>query len=212
MRLHQFFFGLPMRLLRTILALSMILSSCADHSQHIEAGTTPAIKDTSVSEKKLTYQKENSLWTLNGQAFSGYAVTKYEDGSLKRKFGILNGKKQNEDTVWFPDRKINSITNYHHGKLHGQKKIWTSKPSYSLIADYNFNMGKGEGKQTKYYPTGELFQIIHLSNGKEEGLQQAYRKNGDLYANYEAKNGRIFGMKKAALCYGLDDQEIQKDE
>ena len=45
--------------------------------------------------------------------------------------------------------------------------------------------------------------------GQEEGLQQAFRKNGDLYANYEAKEGRIFGLKKAALCFGLQNEEIK---
>lgn len=45
--------------------------------------------------------------------------------------------------------------------------------------------------------------------GMEEGIQQTFRKNGALYANYEAKEGRIFGLKKAALCYGLEDQSIQ---
>ena len=47
--------------------------------------------------------------------------------------------------------------------------------------------------------------------GKEEGIQQAFRKNGDLFANYEAKEGRIFGLKKAALCFGLEDENIQNE-
>lgn len=48
--------------------------------------------------------------------------------------------------------------------------------------------------------------------GREEGLQQAFRRNGYLYANYEARNGRIFGLKKAALCYGLEDENIQYEK
>lgn len=45
--------------------------------------------------------------------------------------------------------------------------------------------------------------------GKEEGLQQAFRENGVLFANYEAKDGRVFGLKKAKLCFGLEDESIQ---
>lgn len=48
--------------------------------------------------------------------------------------------------------------------------------------------------------------------GKEEGMQQAFRKNGDLFVNYEARNGRIFGMKKAALCFGIEDKNIQYEK
>ena len=45
--------------------------------------------------------------------------------------------------------------------------------------------------------------------GKEEGIQQAFRKNGDLFANYEARAGRFFGLKKSALCYELEDEDVQ---
>ena len=63
--------------------------------------------------------------------------------------------------------------------------------------------------QKKWYVTGELFKQTNINQGREEGMQQAWRKNGKLYVNYEAKNGRIFGMRKANLCYELDDEKIQ---
>ena len=44
--------------------------------------------------------------------------------------------------------------------------------------------------------------------GQEEGLQRAWRQNGKLYVNYEAKHGRIFGLKRASLCYELNDENI----
>jgi antitoxin component YwqK of YwqJK toxin-antitoxin module len=44
--------------------------------------------------------------------------------------------------------------------------------------------------------------------GKEAGMQRAWRQNGKIYNNYEVKNGRIFGLKRANLCYGLDDEKI----
>ena len=45
--------------------------------------------------------------------------------------------------------------------------------------------------------------------GREEGLQQGFRKNGVVYANYEARDGRFYGLKKAKLCYGLEDENIK---
>lgn len=48
--------------------------------------------------------------------------------------------------------------------------------------------------------------------GKEDGIQQAFRENSALYANYEAKEGRIFGLKKTALCFGLEDENIQYEK
>lgn len=101
------------------------------------------------------------------------------------------------------------MRNYKDGRLHGEKKVWSSDSSHVLIAQLNYSFGKAHGEQKKWYPTGEIFQKTNFNMGIEDGIQQAYRKNGDLYANYEAKNGRIFGLKKAALCYDLENEKIQ---
>ncbi|OEK05618.1 hypothetical protein BFP71_16035 [Roseivirga misakiensis] len=145
---------------------------------------------------------------MEGSPFSGYAVLYHPDGSLKEKVGILKGKKENASIQWYPDQHFKNITYYQNGKLHGEKKIWTRDAEHILIAHYQFEKGKAHGEQKKWYPTGELFKILNMNMGKEDGLQRAFRKNGDLFANYEAKEGRIFGLKKAALCYGLEDENI----
>jgi len=138
-----------------------------------------------------------------------YTVRLDQNNSLIEKTGILNGKKQNKATWWYPDGHIKELANYDKGKLHGEKKRWSSDTSHILIAQLNYHLGKAHGVQKLWYPTGEFYKHLNLNKGKEEGIQQAYRKNGDLYANYEAKNGRIFGLRKAALCYGLEDEKVQ---
>jgi antitoxin component YwqK of YwqJK toxin-antitoxin module len=184
-------------------------SNIASREENI---TSLKIQDTLVDINSLVYHRESSVWKTNNKIYSGYVVTTFENDSLKRKFGILNGKKQNADITWFQNGKIKSKANYHKGKLHGKKQVWSQDSLYTLIAEYNYHLGKVHGKQTKWYSTGELFQITNLQMGKEEGIQQAYRKNGALYANYEAKNGRIFGLKKASLCFGLKDQKITDND
>ncbi len=171
-----------------------------------------AVPETLVAKSALQYNHDISLWTLNDLPYSGFAVTYYPDGSLKEKFGLLDGKKQNEAIQWYPDRHFKNVTNYHKGKMHGEKKTWSADSMHVLIAHFNFHAGKAHGEQTKWYPTGELFQKLNLNKGQEEGIQQAFRKNGALYANYEAREGRIFGLKKAALCFGLEDEEINSKE
>ena len=84
--------------------------------------------------------------------------------------------------------------------------------NHVLISQLHYQFGKAHGKQTQWYTTGELYKVINLNMGREEGVQQAFRKNGALYANYEAREGRIFGLKKAALCYGLEDEKINYEE
>ncbi|MGB3605652.1 MAG: toxin-antitoxin system YwqK family antitoxin [Psychroserpens sp.] len=161
-----------------------------------------------ILKSSIKYNNKMSLWTLNNEPYSGLVVSYYEYDSLKEKFGVLDGKKQGQHIQWFADGHLKNITNYDQGKLHGSKKIWASDSSHILLAQLNYSKGKPDGEQKKWYATGELHKKLNFNEGKEEGIQKGFRKNGTLYANYEAKEGRIFGLKKAALCYGLEDEKV----
>lgn len=197
----------------TLLFLSCLLSSCSQQKEQpfpsSNADLTLEVPDTIALKSALRYNPQTSLWTLNDLPYSGFIVSYYPDGSLKEKFGLLNGVKQNEFMRWHPDGHLKNLTHYHQGKLHGEKKIWSADSVHVLIAHFNFQQGHAHGEQKKWYPSGELFKKLNMNNGKEEGIQQAYRKNGVIYANYEAREGRIFGLKKAALCFGLEDEDVQ---
>lgn len=168
-----------------------------------------AVPEIIIDKSELHYDRNISVWTLNGEQFSGYAVSYYPNSNLQQKIGILEGKKQNETKDWYPNGKLKFSANYHQGKLHGEKKSWSADSTHQLLAHYNYYLGKAHGVQKKWYLTGETFKILHLNMGKEEGIQQAYRKNGELYVNYEARNGRIFGLKRASLCFELENEKIQ---
>lgn len=195
-----------------VIAMSVSCAKQKDKSKHTdEMLTSIAIPAQTVDQSRLSYDRKAAVWTLDrndGIPFSGYAVSFYPDSTLKQQFGIFNGKKQSTFKAWYPDGHLKYAANYHQGKLHGEKKTWSADSSHTLIAHLHYYLGKAHGEQKKWYSSGEIFQILHLKMGKEEGIQRAFRKNGDLYANYEAKEGRIFGLKKAALCFGLEDENI----
>ncbi|MFY0592311.1 toxin-antitoxin system YwqK family antitoxin [Roseivirga sp.] len=195
------------------LPMSFLLVACTldkeGNSKNGNLEFRQEVPEITIEKSMLQYDPKISLWLLNGKPFSGFAISHYEDGSLMEKIGILDGKRENKVIKWYPDGHFKNITNYHEGKLHGEKKVWTSDSSHVLIAHYNFYLGRAHGKQRKWYSTGEPYKILTLNMGKEEGIQQAFRENGALYANYEARGGRIFGLKKAALCYGLEEESFQ---
>lgn len=198
-----------------VLSFSILLTSCAEKKKTKHAltpypiDTLLEIPNTIVDLSALHYENKTSVWSLKNQLYSGYAVSFHQDSILKEKIGILNGKKQNQAIQWYPDGHYKQVTNYHKGRLHGAKKVWSAEPSHVLIAHLNYISGKAHGEQKKWYPNGALFKKLNLNMGREEGIQQAFRQNGALYANYEAKAGRIFGLKKAALCFGLEDEDVQ---
>ncbi|WP_339752656.1 membrane-binding protein [Algoriphagus aquimarinus] len=199
----------------TLLILGLCLIGCSEkktlpiYSPPNPVETLSEIPDIVVDISELLYDTKTSIWTLNEQLFSGYAVSFYPDGTPKEKIGILKGRKQNQAITWYADGHYKDIATYHQGKLNGDKKNWSPDPAHILESHLHYVSGKPHGEQKKWYPSGEVFKILHLNMGKEEGLQQAFRENGALFANYEAREGRIFGLKKTALCYGLEDENIQ---
>jgi len=196
-----------------IFACSMLLLVCCQSNnisnQEVLIENYLKLPDTTFLLENLKFDKSKALWFHGDILASGTVLSYYPNDSLKQKFGIFRGRKQNESFDWYPDGHLRNYTNYQKGKLHGIKKTWTSDSLHVQIAEFNFKNGHGHGKQTKWYNTGELYQELNLNMGKEEGMQKAYRKNGDLYANYEARDGRIFGLKKAALCFELENEIIQ---
>ena len=202
----------------TFIIFSLFFVSCVENTT---VGISPPtssvdsllkVPNLIVDKSELFYNNKKSLWTLNDQLYSGFSVSYYRDSIMQEKIGFLNGRKQNKSIRWFSDGHYKSVANYNKGKLHGEKKSWSSDSSHILISHLNYQLGKAHGEQKKWYPTGELFKKINLNMGKEEGIQQAFRKNGDLFANYEAREGRIFGLKKSALCFGIEDKNIQYEK
>lgn len=192
----------------------LLLSNCEGNKEAIDADSLHSffialeIPDTMVDKTSLHYDNLTSHWTLGKESFSGYAISFYQDGTLKEKIGVLQGKRQNRSIEWYPDGSYKQLANYHRGKLHGEKKKWSADDQHFLVAQLNYHMAKAHGEQKLWYPSGEIYKILNLNMGREEGIQKAFRKNGALFANYEAREGRIFGLKKAALCYGLEDENI----
>ncbi|MEL6593058.1 MAG: membrane-binding protein [Bacteroidota bacterium] len=162
-----------------------------------------------VEKSNLRYDNKTSSWSLDGQCYSGYAISRFENGRLKQRFGVFEGKKHNEALVWYPNGSLKFLSNYHLGKLHGEKKMWSNEPEHILLSHLHYHLGKAHGTQKKWYPNGKIFKILNMNMGREEGLQRAFRQNGGLFANYEVRNGRNFGLKRASLCFSLADEEVQ---
>lgn len=193
--------------------LSVLLVCCSESKEPKRSDlndldfATKEIPNVIIDKCELEYHNKVSLWTLNGEPYSGYVITSHENGIPKEKIGILDGKKENESRIWHKGGNLKQLAHYQNGKLHGEKKVWSS--DNVLLSHLSYHLGKPNGEQKTWYRTGELHKKLNLNMGREEGIQQAFRQNGALYANYEAKEGRIFGLKKAALCFGIEDKNVK---
>ena len=156
----------------SLLCLSLLTLGCIDQKERPVADsyvdTIATIPDTIVEKSSLQYNHQQSIWTSGDVPFSGYAVQYFPNHQLKEKFAILNGKRQNEMTMWYPDGHLKTVATYDLGKLHGPKRIWSQDSGHVLIALYNYHRGKPHGAQKKWYPNGQLFNKLNLRHGQEE--------------------------------------------
>lgn len=175
------------------------------HESNVNSLNVP---DIVAAYDSLVLHREKGVWTLNDEPYSGFALKFFDDGSVHKKMGFHNGKKQGKAWEYFPDGHLRQITHYHQNRVHGKVRNWSGSQGHPTIALRHYHMGKPHGEHKKWYKSGQLFKVMHYNMGKEEGMQQAFNENGSIYANYEARDGRSFGLKRAMLCFGLDDEDI----
>ncbi len=141
------------------------------------------------------------------QPFSGYSIKHYPNDTLAEKIAYIQGKKEGLYQKWYPTGVLSFESNYQKGRKHGVSRTWWKNGA--LRSESYHLMGVTNGNQKQWYKSGQLFKSMNIVDGKEEGIQQAWRENGKIYNNYEAKNGRIFGLKRANLCYELEEELVQ---
>ena len=160
-----------------------------------------------VERSSLELNPNEGLVYYQNEPFTGTSVSYYHNGNLAEFIDYLDGKKHGFFRKFFENSELSFDSQYINGKQHGTAKSWWENGN--LRAALNYENGIAHGMQKQWYKSGAKFKFIHLVNGREEGLQQSWRENGKLYNNYEARNGRIFGLKRANLCYDLDNEKIQ---
>ncbi len=160
-----------------------------------------------VTHDSLVLRPNEGLVYLESRPFTGTGINQYARGRQARSIQYLAGKKEGLYQKWFEDGTLSYEAHYRKGKRVGTAKSWWKNGQLRSISRYE--NGVLHGKQEQWYKSGALFKEMILAMGKEEGMQKAWRENGKIYNNYEAKNGRIFGLKRANLCYELDNEITQ---
>ncbi len=196
-----------------VLLIFLNLSACAK-----------TVKETvEVSEQQIEYQEvtalevpkntielnpEKGMWYYQNAPFNGYTVRYYANGKIAERIGYFNGKKEGIAKKWFDTGTLKKISYYSSNRLHGTEKMWWS--TGVLAAKLTYHRGFKNGTQQRWYANGQLSRKTNYTKGKEEGIQQAWLENGKIYVNYEAKNGRSFGLRKAKLCFALENEIVQR--
>jgi antitoxin component YwqK of YwqJK toxin-antitoxin module len=187
---------------RIVIAVYLLMAFCCPSALDKEI----KIKDTEVLKESLVLRPVEGKWYYHDEPFSGFA-TIYNNAQKIEKTGYFKGKREGISQKWYDNGTLKSQTYYKANNKEGTEKTWSIYGHQ--VSESNFVDGIANGEQLKWHSNGLLAQKQNIIDGKESGQQQAWLTNGKIYVNYEAKNGRIFGLKKANLCYELDNEIIQ---
>lgn len=204
LKAHQTLFNSQL-LAFVIMAISLF--SCSQEGKETAFSSLPSVSsEVVVLKDSVQLIPAKGLVFYHGKPFTGTSVLFFNAIKIES-IDYVNGKKNGWYRKWYPDGMLSFESEYKTGKQDGTSKTWWKNGQ--LRSESHFENSVATGVQLQWYKSGAKFKRINLANGREEGLQQSWRENGKLYNNYEAKNGRIFGLKRANLCYELEDEEVK---
>ena len=189
---------------------ALIFFSCHEGEKNTGKEITPIavnVNAISIHKDSLELRSNEGLVFFNDKLFTGTSFSVFENGERSISTEYFNGKKHGYLKKWYADGKPSFESQYVDGKKQGTTKSWWRNGN--LRSESHFENGLANGIQMQWYKSGAKFKRLQLVNGKEQGIQKSWRENGKIYNNYEAKNGRIFGLKRANLCYELDNEVVQ---
>lgn len=160
----------------------------------------------SVDATRIIIDRKTGDRTLDGQPFTGTALTHFPNGAIARSEQFANGRRDGLLRMWFANGTLAFESRYREGRRAGSTTSWWSngiKRSETYYAD-----DKPDGIVWHWYRNGAQFKRHSYAAGVPVGLQKAWRKNGKLYSNFEYRNGRTYGLRNANLCMELNDEEI----
>lgn len=132
-----------------------------------------------------------------GAPFSGVAVSKYSDNSLKEKVSFRDGNKHGESKYWNQSGILTSRTKYWNGEPDGSHFYYHNDGSISIIE--KFDKGLRDGKWESYFPKTasnseyQLLSTVTYKNDRKTGISEEFFLNGQVSERVSYYNGEVDG-------------------
>ena len=142
-------------------------------------------------------EKSNELFYKRGDKdpFSGIIVEYFNNGSLKRRYEIKDGRFHGVQNEWYANGNKELEINTKNGLPNGKYHEWYEN-GQKLICGY-LKAGKEDGSFESWYENGQIIEKIEYDNGKRDGDYNCWYKNGQKKIEAEYKKGGFIGWKYA---------------
>jgi antitoxin component YwqK of YwqJK toxin-antitoxin module len=126
-------------------------------------------------------------------AFHGFLIEKYEEGTLKSRSAISNGGLHGISEGWHTNGTLQIREPFVNGVSHGLRQKWHengAKMSEAHIVD-----GKLDGIFRRWHDNGQLAEQISMKQGLAEGAGYSFHPTGFLKMEATLKDGKVVSEK-----------------
>ena len=134
-------------------------------------------------------------WHLTGQtnAFAGFLVDTYEDGTRKSRSAVSNGWLQGGSTGWFTNGQQQVEEFFAAGTSHGLRTKWHSNGQKQSVAPIVH--GKIHGVFRRWNESGVLTEEVEMKEGQPDGTSRSYFPSGYVKREVALSNGTVLSEK-----------------
>jgi antitoxin component YwqK of YwqJK toxin-antitoxin module len=125
--------------------------------------------------------------------FAGFMFERHENGSLKSRSAVSNGKLNGVSDGWHTNGALQVREHFKDGVSHGSREKWHAtgkKMSEAVIVG-----GKLHGPFQRWHENGRLAEQIKMKDGHPDGTAWAYYPSGFLKMEAHLQNGNVLGQK-----------------
>ncbi len=203
----------PSRRVRALPLLLLLAAGCHAASAatpsdaRIEPIDVTSIPADTIDATSPTLVLKNGLYYQDQQPFSGSVRERFVDGRVKRVASYAHGMQHGVTRTFYASGSARDVRSYRDNVGYGRHVgYWENG---NLKFDFLYLYDRREGLQKQWYQSGKPYAFLTFHDDREQGMQQAWRESGRPYINYEVRDGIRYGLQKSALCYAIEDGEIQ---
>lgn len=127
--------------------------------------------------------------SASGQAYTGWVVESYPDGSPRSRSQMRDGLLEGISQGWHTNGTLQVTEHFVVGVSHGQRTKWYENGVKESEA--RVQHGRLEGDFLRWNTDGTLIERIALKDGRAEGVAETYNADGSVRSRVLMAAGRV---------------------
>jgi antitoxin component YwqK of YwqJK toxin-antitoxin module len=161
-----------------------------------------------VGRDRLVLREGRWMKTDETNAFTGWMVDFYPDGSLQSRSAVSNGVLSGPSEGWWTNGVKAILEQFQDGRSHGVRTKWDA--AGHRISETEIRTGQIHGWHREWHTNGQRALEVSMSEGRPHGLSRKWNPEGVLIGQWSLSNGVVKqALTNAVELQGLAQQGVR---